>query len=194
MLTAPDLNRVTNRLAWLLLMGIALGLGLSAAGLFDPRPAGPPRRTFAPLTLPTTGEPAVVWLAAAHAPFSVRAAFAAADTPYALVIADAASALYVGVDPYGYLALWQLRDLQRVTLVDWQPWVHLAPAAPAEIWLDVDRHALTLRLNRERFAFDVRDARPICRPCRIGIWSAGGSDVTVQQLTIFAPDPLVPAE
>lgn len=173
----------TNRLALLLVVCSALFAALVAGGVFDPQPFGRPRQHIGPQTLPAGA--GVVWLAATDAPFSVRASVAAAAVPYALVVADATSALYVGLDPAGYVSIWREQEGAQTVWLPWQPWVHLAPDRANEIWLDVDGASVTLRLNRELFAFTPPGALPTCRPCRVGIWRAAGSAVQLQHLTVY---------
>lgn len=138
--------------AFLLLGSILLMILLISSGWFDPKPVGSLRwqKILPPQTI-VAGLPQITWLEEVEtADYSVRATAVHQSGEkviiYGLVLGSETDYLVAAVSPLGYVSLWQ----GDTVLLPLQPWPHVYNGAePNEIWVDVEKGQLTVRINRE---------------------------------------------
>lgn len=150
------LIRVT---AVFLLLIIALLAGWVGSGWGDPQPLGALTQVIEPgtMVIPEGGDRVMSWLETGElgGRFSVRltAVFQSGerDIGYGLLLGSPQTATAIKLSPLGYLTIQQSpisNSQSPISILPWQTWPHVRPDRN-EIWVDVDKTVLTVRVNRE---------------------------------------------
>lgn len=153
--------RWLQRTTAVLLLAIVISIALIAAGTFDPRPVGEFawRQPLQARAIPVESRQ-IFWLDETTPPGHYTLRLSAAhqsgeiDVGYGLVIGDDSRYLLIAVSPLGYVTLSLEPGEEGRTpsekLMPWQTWPHVAGGDAAnEIWLDVQREGVAVRINRE---------------------------------------------
>ncbi|MCO5193732.1 MAG: hypothetical protein M9930_10690 [Anaerolineae bacterium] len=163
---------------------VVFGVIAVLAGVFDPPLPRCPLPTTA-LTLAATTEEQTTWLdplpsGAMGVRLTAMWRDGEQDAGYGVLLGSPESYVGVAVSPLGYMTVWQSAENKTITLLPWQPWVHVKRAAlPNEFWFDWHNGELTVRLNRE-IAWQMPFTGVAAGELQSGVWATTfGEPVTV---------------